>query len=128
MSDDKGLRKALALVQRLHARTSEGKVDWEPTAAENRFGIRLGRFVLTLSEIFDPEYPDQPDFELKIVDETNTTIEQITNVMLRPLNDNLTEDGLGPYALMVSTFAMARRKALGVDDVLDTILQDLAKE
>ena len=128
MSDDRGLGKALALVQRLHARTSEGKVDWEPAAAENRFEVRLGRFVLALTEIFDPEYPDQPDFELKIVDEKNTTIEQITNAMLRPLEDSLTEDRLGPYALMVSTFAMARRKALGVDNVLDTILQDLAKE
>lgn len=128
MSDNKALEKALALVQRLYARTCEGKVDWEKTGDESQFVVQLGHFMLTLTQVPDAEYPDQPDFELAIVDETHTTIEQITNTMLRPVSDRLTEEGLRPYPLMARTFEMARRKALGVDDVLETIIQGLADE
>ena len=129
MSDNEALEKALALVQRLHARTRDGKVDWETTHAESLFAVRLGQFMLNLKQTPDPDYPDQPDFELVVVDEgSGRTIERITNTTLRPVNDRLTEEGLSPYNLMERTFEMARRKALGVDDMLETILQGLAKE
>ena len=128
MSDNDALEKTLALVQRLHARTRDGKVDWETTHIEGLFAVQLGEFVLRLKQIPDPDYPDQPDFKLDVEDASGRTIERITNTTLRPVNDRLTEEGLSPYNLMERTFDMARRKALGVDDVLETILQGLAKE
>ena len=61
-----------------------------------------------------------------IFDETSDKkIDRITNVSLRPVMDIVTEEGLNPYNLLERTFEMARRQALGVDDVLETILQSL---
>ena len=81
-----------------------------------------------MKEIPDPEYPDQPDYELAIVEqESEKTIERITNVTLRPVMDRLTGDGLNPYHLMARTFEMARRTALGADTALEAILQGLAE-
>lgn len=129
MSTGKPLEKALALVQRLHRRTHEGKVDWEPTDSEHGVAARLEGFRLTLRQISDPDYPDQPDFELAIIDENlGTTIERITNSTLRPVMDRTTEEGLNPYTLMQQTFEIARWRAFGVDNALETILKGLAAE
>ena len=128
MSDSEALEKGLVLVQRLYLRTRGGKVDWEPTNDESVFAVQLGHFRVSLGEVPDPNYPDQPDFELLVIDESSgRTIERITNTTLRSLNDRLTEGGLSPYKVMERTYGMARRKALGVDDALEAILQDLAE-
>ena len=129
MSDQKALEKALALVQRLHARTREGKVDWKDTNAETEFKVTLDPFVLQLRQIHDPEYPNEPDYELEVVEEnSDRTVERITNRTLRPVMDRLTEEGLNPYRLMALTFEMARREALDIDNAIDSILKGLADE
>ena len=129
MSDPKALEKALALVQRLHARTREGKIDWKDTNAETEVKVTLAPFVLQLRQVHDPDFPTEPDYELEVVEEnSDRTVELITNRTLRPVMDRLTEEGLNPYRLMALTFEMARREALGVDNALDSILKDLADE
>lgn len=129
MSNSTALDKALALVQRLYDRTREGKVDWQEAHGESRFVSRQGSYALVLREIPDPEYPDQPDYELAIVEEeSDRTIDRITNATLRPVMDRLAGDGLNPYELMARTFEMARRTALGVDNALETILQGLGED
>ena len=129
MSDNRALEQALALVQRLYARTREGKVDWQEANNESRLVLQQGNYALVLTQVPDPEFPDQPDYELAIVEEvSNKTIDRITNATLRPMMDRLTDEGLSPYELMARTFEMARRTVLGVDDALETILQGLAEE
>ena len=129
MMDEKALNKLLALVQRLHARTCERKIDWTETPNESRFVAQLDRFTLALKKIPDPNYPDQPDFELVVFDQTtDRKVERITNGMLRPVMDRVTDEGLNPYKLLYRTFEMARRQVLGSDDALEAILKSLAEE
>ncbi len=129
MTDDKTLETALALVQNLYARTREGEVDWQETGHDRTFEATLGDFVLRMTQVPDSDYPDQPDFELRVLSNlTRKEIEKITNGSLRPVMDRSTAEGLNPYNLLDSTYEMARRKALGADRALESLLQSLTKK
>ncbi len=127
MTYDKTLEKALALVQNLYVRTSDGDVDWQVTGNERAFQAQLGDFTLRLTRIPDIEYQDSPDYELRVLDKSEREVESITNRSLRPVMDRSTPEGLNPYSLLDRTFEMARRQALGVDQAMDTLLQSLTK-
>jgi hypothetical protein len=128
MTYDKSLEKDLALVQTLYERTRAGAVEWQETSDRRGFETRLANFELRLQMIPDQNYPDDPDYELLVIDvSSGTEIERISNTSLRPVMDQKTEDGLTPYKLLVRTYEMARRQALRVDDALETILEKLAK-
>ena len=129
MTESKSIEQHLGLVQRLYARTCDGKVDWEYVRGESKVVTQLGHFIVELRMIPDPDYPDQPDFGIAIIDEgSKEEIEQFTNVMLRPVMDTLSEEGLNPYSLMKYTFDIARRKARGADVALEKILESLTEE
>ncbi len=100
--NDIDIEKQLALVQRLYDRTLAGTFDWRDVPSEGKVVADLDRFILELKAILDPDYPEEPDFRLAIVDKASEKeIDQITNQMLRPVMDNLSEEGLNPYNLMV---------------------------
>jgi hypothetical protein len=126
MSDEKVLERGLALVQSLHKRTQEGRVDWQDSGDARSFRTDIGDFDLIIRQIPDPDYPDEPNYSLEIVEKgSGRVIEAISNVTLRPVMDRKTAEGLNPYAVLDDTFQMARRKALKIDDVLENILHQL---
>jgi len=126
MSDEKTLERALALVQTLHSRTRDGKIEWLETHNVDAFETELGDFRLLIQHTFDPEYPDQPDYALTVFNkDSGREIETISPVTLRPVMDRTTVEGLNPYVVLQQTYEMARRKALHVDDALESILQSL---
>jgi hypothetical protein len=126
MSDEKTLERSLALIHSLYKRTREGKVNWEVSSDRRAFKAEFGAFDVLIRVMPDPDYPDQPDFSLEIIDRgTGSMIESITNATLRPVMDRKTPEGLNPYGVLDQIFGMARRKALKVDDVLQTILEQL---
>lgn len=125
MSEEKSLERALAQVQALHRRTREGKIEWRETDDLRTFQTESGEFDLRIRSIPDRDYPE-PDYALDVYSRSSgRKIETISNVTFRPLLDHITEEGLNPYIVLQQTYEMARRKALGVDDVLESILQDL---
>jgi hypothetical protein len=127
MSDEKALDRALSVVQTLHKRTNEGKVNWQQSSAyAGGFQADFGGLAVVIREIPDPEYPDEPNYTLSIIQKTTgQIIESISNITLRPVMNRTTEEGLNPYVALERTFKMARRKALKVDDALEDLLQEL---
>jgi len=126
MSDEKAFERALALLHTLHSRTREGKVNWQETDDTRTFQTESGDFDLRIRLLPDRDYPDQPDYALEVFRrDSGRKIDTISNVTLRPVMDQKTPDGLNPYAVLEQLYEMARRKALRVDDVLDSILQTL---
>lgn len=126
MSDDKAFERALALLHALHSRTRDGKVDWQETGDGRVFQTESGEFDLKIRLVPDRDYPDQPDYALEVFKRSSgQKIDTISNVTLRPVMDRKTPEGLNPYTVLEQLFEMARRKALRVDDVLDTILQTI---
>lgn len=128
MTDEKSRERQLSLLDALHARSREGRVNWMETEANNTnwFMAESGNFLLKIGEIFDPDYPESPDYALVITNATNgKEIERISNISLRPVSDRDTPEGLNPYTLLQQIHEMARRKALRVDDVLESLLENL---
>lgn len=128
MTDDRSLNKELTLLQTLYFKTSDHHVEWEEGPPNARaFQTQLGKFTLRLKQIFDSDYPEEPDYELLVIDsDSGKELERISNTTLRPIMDRTTVDGLNPYRLLDRTYKMARRRALHVDEALETLIQDLA--
>lgn len=129
MTADKTLETALALVQNLYSRTREGEIDWHDTGLDRTFEATLGDYSLLLTQVPDRDYPDQPDYQLRVLSNVSQKeVERISNTSLRPVMDRSTEEGLNPYNLLDRTYELARRKALGVDRALESILESLTKK
>jgi hypothetical protein len=119
--------KALELIHSLHRRTLQGKVAWVAGRTQKSFRMEFGAFSLEIQEIPDQDYSDAPDFAVIIFDSSGREVETISNVTLRPLKDRLMDNGLNPYAVLQETYKVARRKALGFDQTLDMIIDELNK-
>ena len=122
MSDD----KALNLVRLLYKRTTAGSIDWQ-YARKDEVSASVDEYSLVLRRQEDQDYPEQPDYFLTLVDSQGRNIETISNISLRPLMDRVGDEGLNPYQLLAETYRLARRKALGVDEALDSVLKRLAE-
>jgi hypothetical protein len=126
MTDGKALEKALALLQRLYARTLAGTLDWQEAGSSGVFKTRLGDFELEITEIPDRDYFGSPDYLLRVLDaHSGKEIERISNASLGPVMDRATPEGLNPYELLNRTHELARRSALNVDNALEQILNEL---
>jgi hypothetical protein len=128
MSDDKTLERSLALVHALYKRTRDGAVDWQDVGTVDMFDAAFGDFRLRIRLVYDPDYPNEPDYLLDVMNAHGGTIETISNISLRPLSDRLTNEGLNPYTVLRQIFDMARRKALNVDEAIESILGELVKK
>lgn len=110
--------KNAALIQRLHARTKEGKILWERTIDEGVFRATVGATSVSL-------VPDKtPDGWGNYVDTT----------LLRIFNDEgsvieeISSDSVGKREfadLLQELYELARRQAMGVDQILDKLLDQL---
>lgn len=129
MTDEILLNRHLALIKALHKRTREGKLNWQETNRLKWFMVESSDLLLEIGEIFDPDYPEQPDYALVITDpQSKKEIERISNTTLRPVSDRTTEEGLSPYTVLQQIHGMARRKALHVDDALDSLIETLGTD
>lgn len=128
MTDEKPFDRELDLLGALHRQTRDRRVDWQDKGQTNWFEAKSGNFLLKIGEIFDPDYPEMPDYSLAIIDASGRTIESISNTSLRAVSDRKTTQGHTPYAALQGIYEMARRKALRVDDVLDSLLENLNAE
>ncbi len=111
--------KLTQLLLELIRNTELGNLKWEGTAADGVYQVSFPRFTVQLSE----RDPDRPDctFVLSILNSEGAEIEQATH-----------EDFSGalkqPYSMMKQLYAMARRRALGVEDAIDVLLKNLSDE
>jgi len=115
-------RKLLTLVERLHRRTQERKVQWGETPKDGVFQAEFGGIIVTLQLRPDPQYPEEPDYIVRILNDEGRLVEQFTNNDLSSLAENAERH---PYRLMSELYDDARRLAMGVDRALDTLLNEL---
>lgn len=111
----------LHLLQRLHARTADGHVNWERARTKSTVTTAFGPYVLSLRVQDDPEWPDQPDFYLKIANSDLQDIEEFSNYTLAPLAEP-SDESRNVYRLFSELYAMARRRAMGTDTAIKDIL------
>ena len=107
-------------VQRLIDRTDQGKVSWEITADKGSYQASFPSYAVRLFARENDRYADQEvDYVLTIHDESGEMVDEITDTALR-------ESGFDEaYKKMGHLYNEARRKAMGVDKVIEDLLSEL---
>jgi hypothetical protein len=112
--------KVRLFVEKLAQKTEEGKVSWERTADEGMFQAAFPNYTV---QVFSRVNRDETvDYVVQIRDEDGVVIEEATEEVLK----------VGKYdrdtlELLAKMFRNARRKALGVDKAVDSILSVLTE-
>ncbi|WP_092151691.1 hypothetical protein [Bradyrhizobium sp. NFR13] len=108
------------LVQRLAALTASGSLEWRPTSDQSVVLVAFSKYSVLLRQSNSRELPDTYDYHLRIVNGSGDVIEEISDTDLAA-----TMGGHEAYKVMHELFEQARRKALGSDAALDSIIRDL---
>lgn len=117
MAASKPIRLLLQLLQKSH----EGKVKWEKTVEDGEFQAAFPGFSVRLSTRPSHDTPDDIDYLLSIFNEQGELIEVMSD------SDLLHQGQSSPpaYKLMAELYGIARRTAMGVEQALDAILEQL---
>jgi hypothetical protein len=110
--------RMLKLVQRLHAKTKAGEIQWERTSSRDTFQSAFPNYVVRVFVRTEPE--ESPDYYVAIRDQAGTLIEQASDEAI-----DMAVPNAKAYDLMTDLYTMARRQALGVDKALDSLLGEL---
>jgi Domain of unknown function (DUF3395) len=111
--------KALALFQEILKKTRAGKLEWQPTAEEDKFvAPMLGKYTWTLVPYTSRNNYGEPEGapSVALEDEKKNSIVEI----------NTGVDGVDAEELR-TLLVFARRFALKADEVIDELLQELQK-
>src|ERR1700686_2432282 len=100
------------LLQELHNATSENRVNWQHTSAEDQFVVYFTKVSITIRFYGSENDPSRITFTIR--DEAGKTIDQIWI--------DETED---EWRAAFETYSVARRRALGIDTALQSILSEL---
>jgi L-asparaginase II len=110
------------LVQKLYRRTDDGDVEWEETEIEGVFQAAFPEYTIRLSmETPDGHVRASEDYVLTIFNSRGLKIEEVADV-------DLAEDLVESYEVMKHLYGAARRKAMGVEQALDSLLSALGPE
>lgn len=115
--------KLTKIVLALHDGTQKGKIKWRtPTDSdEGIYYTEVGGKSIVFSTRHSVEFgEDEVDYVIAIYKEQTKLIDSITDIDLRSHIDEA-------YKFMADFYRDVRRKALGIDDALDSILGDLDK-
>ena len=110
------------LMQKLYRRTDAGSVQWEETDIEGVFQAPFPEYTVCLSmQSPDGHVPGSEDYVLSILNARGLKIEEVSDV-------DLAEDLADSYEVIRHLYRAARRKAMGVDQALDSILSSLGQD
>ncbi len=110
-------------MQKIFLKTKAGNLNWEKTANDEEFQTILSHWVIRVQRQF---HDGVEDYWIAILDKDGTTLESISDSELRhkfvDVESDLAND---VFPLMEELFRTAKRRALGVDGALDSILEEL---
>jgi hypothetical protein len=112
--------KIINFVETLKFKTINGKVVWEATSTEGVFMASFSNYSVQISQEYFSS-PSELDLVLKILNNDGSIIEVISDVDLKESYDN-------SYLFLNELYSVARRQAMGVENAIDSILAELAKD
>ena len=119
MSED----KPTVFVTRLCNRTLVNKIPWEKTSTESVFQATIGDYIVRFLH-----QADGNRYIIELYNSDNELVDKFHDEEFDGPPESY-EEGSGPmFALMHRAFAVARRKAMGTEDALDSILDALRDE
>ncbi len=107
-------KKLVTFAERVYEKTAKGELRWETTSDANAFAVSFPKYSVTIERV--PETEDTNEsFMLRISNDRGQTIEEFTSWQAQRAGfDHLRE-----------LFDRARRIAMGLDEALDDLLEQL---
>jgi hypothetical protein len=112
--------KLFDFIKKLSDQTDESKITWESTAAINSFQTAFPLYTVNVSEYTSSSGNDEVDYALTIKDQNGKILEHILDGDLQIAVDNAPRGAA--YNLLRRLYHAARRRALGVEAALDSML------
>lgn len=112
------LAKQLKMIQLLLQHTRAGGIEWKATSSNETISVSFDKASLLLTRMPSRESPDAYDYRVRIVGSEGQVVEEFKDL---DFEDNTRE----AYVSMGELFELGRRKALGADDAIDAILDEL---
>jgi hypothetical protein len=114
--------KQKQLVNKLSQLTRASAIDWMESATHDAFQVSFRDNTVKIRIRPSSQATGSDDVEVQLINSSGELVESFTDV-------NLSSDSEDPpghwYQLMLELHDAARRKALGVDKVIDDIMSDL---
>lgn len=115
--------KHMHLVTTLAKLTKLGRIDWESTIDYGTFQVSFKNYTV---RIFSKAGMNaENDVIVQLLNEEGLVAESFTDIDLNNDSDNTQDDRAYWYNTMVELYTYARRRALGVDKILDEIISSL---
>lgn len=111
-------KKIANIIEKIYEKTTENTVQWEETETSDIFQVSFSNYALRISKKQLSQDIDDCDFMIEVINTLGETIEYVKDEDISSLIEN-------SYYKMKLTYESARKKALGVDDALDSILNEL---
>lgn len=112
------LDKQFRMIQLLLQHTRIGGIDWKPTPNNETISVSFDKASLLLTRLPSRQTAETYDYRVRIVGSTGDVVEEFKDVDF----ENRTREA---YVSMGELFELGRRKALGADDAVDAILEEL---
>jgi hypothetical protein len=111
--------KQVRLIRRLIEKTNAGEVRWEPTANDEVFQAAFPTYGVRVEKVSD-RWNDTTDYTVYVLNQEGTAVDE-----MRDGNFTEADFGRSPFLTLQDLFQGAKRTALGADQALDAILNDL---
>lgn len=113
MSDEKITR----LVYKLAANTSNGSLGWEETEREGVFQVSFSNSTVRIHCRESRQNRGEDEYVISIHNGIGIQVEEISDESVRGVENS--------FALFKNMYELARRKAIGLDQTIDSLLDDL---
>ena len=107
-------------VERLHAKSVARGLAWSQTEHEGRYQVQVGEFIVEIGD--GGGDVDHADPEILICRPDGRALEILTPSLLP---DSTQPNGISQRQAFVETYEIARRIALGVDSVIENLIENL---
>ena len=114
--------KLWEFIQKLAAKSDTGNVSWERTAEDGIYQVSFPNFTV---RTFYRGGGGDPDYIVQILNEDGSIVEETSDAQLTQMADTSI---VGAFSLMRKLYEAARRKAMGVDNALDALLEALDED
>ena len=115
-------QKLADLAEKLSLKTQLGEIDWEETTEKGVYQASFSDYSVTISTL----NREESQVLVRIFNDEGSLIEEFTDDDLFIFIPN--NDGQYFYKIMKETFEIARRHALGTEQVINKILAELDKD
>jgi phosphoribosyl-dephospho-CoA transferase len=110
--------KQQALVRKLGHLTEAGILDWQETVEESMYQVALPAHTIKIWTTPNEDSDDLVDVWIAIINAQGNEVQRFSDV-------EIGGSSRAWYELMLKLYEQAKSKALGVDAVLDEVLQEL---